>query len=388
MPSSLHLLDTYLPRTETFIWQTLRTLKRFPPLIVADRRENEGLFPLPGADPFVPLVPSRPLAARVLARATGGFAPVRYPGGVEALAPEKVGDIAVCHVHKGFRALVTRDFTRALGKPLLVNFYGSDVSQAAFLRRAAAGYRDLFAQARFFLVEGPAMRARLARLGAPEERIRIQRIAIDPAEYVFRERTWDGNRPVKLLFIGRLVDKKGLDVGLRALASGCADFPWRLTVIGDGPRRAALEAQAAALGLSARVDFVGYKTLEEMRAALDAHDLLLQPSRVAPDGDAEGGAPTVILEAQASGLPVIATDHDDIPFVTAQGVSGGEGPARASAWLAPQGDADALAARLRQAAAEASWWGDMGRAGRAKVEADHHVAHAIDALENTYADAL
>lgn len=386
MPSSLHLLDSYLPRTETFIWQTLRALKRFPPLIVADKRENEVLFPLPG-DPFVPLTPFRPLTARAFARATGGFAQVRYPGGVDALTGR---DIAVCHVHKGFRALVTRDLTRALGKPLLVNFYGSDVSQAAFLRRAATGYRELFRQARFLLVEGPAMRERLARLGAPEERIRIQRIAIDPADYVFRERAWDGNRPVAFLFIGRLVDKKGLDVGLRALAEGARDFPWRLTVIGDGPRRAALEAQAAALGISARVDFVGYKTMEEMRAALATHDLLLQPSRVAPDGDAEGGAPTVILEAQAGGLPVLSTDHDDIPYVTASAVGGtsAQGPARASAWLAPQGDVAALAARVRQAAEEAPYWGLMGRAGRAKVEADHDVTRAIVTLEDIYADAL
>lgn len=374
MPHSLHLLDSYLPRTETFIWQTLRALKRFPPLILADKRENQELFPLPGADPFVPLAPSRPLVSRLWARATGGFAPVRYPGGVEAL---KARDVAVCHVHKGFRALVTRglarDLARTTGAPLIVNFYGADVSHAPFLRRAASGYRDLFAQARVLLVEGPAMRDRLVRLGAPEENIRIQRIAIDPADYTFRARSWDGNRPLRFLFIGRLVDKKGLDVGLRALAAGCAGLPWRLTVIGDGPRRAFLGDLAARLGIGDWVDFVGYKTMAEMRAALDAHDLLLQPSRVAPDGDAEGGAPTVILEAQACGLPVVSTDHDDIPFVTAEG-----------SWLAPQGDVEALAALLRRAAAESSSWGDKGRAGRAKIEADHDLSRVIRNLEDVY----
>jgi colanic acid/amylovoran biosynthesis glycosyltransferase len=382
MPSSLHLLDSYLPRTETFIWQTLRALRRFPPLIVADKRENEALFPLPNHDPFLSLTPSRPLASRLWARATGTFAPVHYSGGLEAL---KSRDIAVCHVHKGYRALVTRDFTRALGKPLLVNFYGSDVSQKSFLRRASSGYRTLFEQARFLLVEGPAMRDRLLGLGASADRIRIQRIAIDPAEYVFRERTWDGIRPVNFLFIGRFVDKKGLDVGLRALASGCSGFSWKLTVIGDGPRRAELVALAARLGIAAHVDFVGYKTLSEMRAALGAHDLLLQPSRNAPDGDAEGGAPTVILEAQAAGMPVVSTDHDDIPFVTVSAVSN---DGFTSAWLASQGDVDSLSAVLRRAVAEADQWGIMGRTGRAKIEADHDVARAVDALENTYADAL
>jgi colanic acid/amylovoran biosynthesis glycosyltransferase len=376
---SLHLLDSYLPRTETFIWQTLRALRRFPPLIVADKLENRALFPLPATASFMSLTPARPLASRVMARLTNTFAPVRYPGGLQALA---VHDVGVCHVHKGFRALVTRDFTRALGKPLLVNFYGSDVSQKDFLHRAASGYRDLFAQARFLLVEGPAMRDRLVRLGAPEDRIRVQRIAIDPADYVFRERTWDGNRPLNLLFIGRLVDKKGLDVGLRALASGFSGVPWRLTVIGDGPRRAELVALAKRLKIAHQVDFVGYKSLDEMRAALNTHDLLLQPSQVAPDGDAEGGAPTVILEAQACGLPIVSTDHDDIPFVTANAQ-----PGPPSAWLAPQGDVSALAALLRRAADESSQWGRMGRAGRAKIEAHHDVSQTILTLEDTYADA-
>jgi hypothetical protein len=178
MSSSLHLLDSYLPRTETFIWQTLRKLRRFPPLVLADRRENLDAFPLPGAE-FLKLEPSRSLWSRALARVTADFAPVRYPGGLDALRGR---DIAVCHVHKGFRALVTREFTRALGRPLIVNFYGSDVSQRPFLKRAARGYRDIFSQSRFLLVEGPAMRGKLLALGAPGEKIREQRIAIVPRE--------------------------------------------------------------------------------------------------------------------------------------------------------------------------------------------------------------
>jgi colanic acid/amylovoran biosynthesis glycosyltransferase len=371
---SLHLLDSWLPRTETFIWQALRKLHRFPPVIVADRLENLEAFPLPGAE-FPDLRGSRSLAGKVRARLTGSYAPVRYPGAAKAL---DASDIAVTHVHKGFRALVTRGFTRELGKPLLVSFYGSDVSSRPFLRRAEKGYRELFAQARFLLAEGPALRQRLLELGAPSEKIRIQRIAIDPSDYAFRERSWDGNRPLRILFTGRLVDKKGLDIGLKALANARVDFPWRLTVIGDGPRRAALETFAALLKIRDRVDFVGYRTLDEMRAAMQTHDLLLQPSRIAGDGDSEGGAPTVLLEAQACGLPIVSTTHADIPYVTVPGES---------SWLAPEADADALAGLLRRAAAEADRWGAMGRAGRAKVLADHDVGREVAALEDLYAEA-
>lgn len=373
--NSLHLLDSYLPRTETFIWQVLRKLHRYPPAILADRLENREAFPLPSAE-FLDATASRPLLSKAWARVSGSFAPIDYPGLVEGLRDR---DIAVTHVHKGFRALVTRGFTRELGKPLLVSFYGSDVSSQPFLRRAATGYRELFAQARFLLAEGPALRQRLIDLGAPAEKIRIQRIAIDPSDYIFHERSWDGNRPVRLLFTGRLVDKKGLDVGLQALADSRVGFPWELTVIGDGPRRARLEALAARLGIRDRVRFVGYTSLDEMRAAMQTHDLLLQPSRIAGDGDSEGGAPTVLLEAQACGLPILSTTHADIPYVTVPGES---------AWLAPEGDAATMAGLLCRAAEESGRWGAMGRAGRAKVAADHDVNREAARLEDLYAEAV
>ncbi len=375
MANCLHLLNTYLPRTETFIWQMLRKSRRFSPLVLADKWENLDSFPLPSGE-FLHLKSSRPLWPRLGARLLGTYAQVHYPGGLEAVGQK---DVAVCHAHNGFRAIVTRDFTAASGKPLLVNFYGSDISDRTFLRRAKPGYQKVFQLARFLLVEGQAMHRRLLELGAPEEKIRIQCIAIDPADYAFRERDWDGQREIRLLFIGRLVEKKGLAVGLQSLAYTKLDFPWKLTVIGDGPLRAALEKQTTALGLQDRVNFSGYRSLSEIRSAIQDHDLLFQPSHTAADGDSEGGAPTVILEAQACGLPVVSTLHDDIPNITIPGQS---------AWLAPQGDADALAYILRQAVGESPRWGEMGRTGRAKIESDHDVNREILALENLYEQAI
>lgn len=374
MPHCLHLLDAYLPRTETFIWQVLRKSNRFPPLVLADAWENLDQFPLPRGE-FLHLKPERSWWAKVRARLSGTYAPVTYPGGARLLER----DIAVCHAHKGFRALVTRDLTASLAKPLLVNFYGSDVSSRPFLRRAQSGYRKIFHSARFLLVEGPAMKDRLLKLGAPEAKIRLQRIAIDPGEYLFRERTWDGQSAIRLLFIGRLVEKKDLATALQALADRRVVFPWSLTVVGDGPLRNSLENQAARLGIRERVDFVGYRSLSEIRASLQAHDLLLQPSRIAADGDAEGGAPTVILEAQACGLPVLSTLHDDIPYITVPGQS---------AWLSPEGDAEALVEMLCRAAKEAPRWSAMGKAGRAKIEADHDINREIGRLEDLYQEAV
>jgi colanic acid/amylovoran biosynthesis glycosyltransferase len=378
MPKSLHILDSWLPRTETFIWQVVRKLDRFSPVILADVAENREAFPLPRGE-FPDFPGRRSWMAKGWARLNGTYAPVHYPGAAEAL---RARDIAVVHVHKGYRALVSRAFTRALGKPLIVSFYGSDVSVRSFLKRADSGYRELFSDATFLLAEGPALRQRLIDLGAPADKVRLQRIAIDPADYPFRERTWDGARPVRLLFTGRLVEKKGLETGLRALADGRVNFPWELTVIGDGPLRASLEALAMRLGIASRVRFEGFRSLVEMRAAMQVHDLLLQPSRIAADGDSEGGAPTVLLEAQACGLPIVSTTHADIPYVTVFDESPGK-----TAWLAPEGDVEALAELVARAASEAARWPAMGRAGRAKVEADHDVNREASRLEDLYAEA-
>jgi glycosyltransferase involved in cell wall biosynthesis len=109
--------------------------------------------------------------------------------------------------------------------------------------------------------------------------------------------------PTGMLFVGRLVEKKGLDV----LLDAAAEVPdVRLTIIGDGPLRAAMEQRAEDLGLGDRVDFLGQQPAEEVMRHLARALALVVPSRVASDGDQEG-TPVVLLEAMAAGTPVIAS---------------------------------------------------------------------------------
>jgi colanic acid/amylovoran biosynthesis glycosyltransferase len=175
-----------------------------------------------------------------------------------------------------------------------------------------------------------------------------------------------------------MVPKKGHIVALRALAHAAGGLPPGvvLRLVGDGPERPGLEREAAALGIADRAVFMGSLPRSGFLAQMDRSHIYMQPSLEAPDGDTEGGAPTALLEAQACGLPVLASRHADIPFVVRE---------HDSALLSDEGDAEGLAANMVRIAAAPQTWGSMGRAGRAHVEAHHDAAALATDLEILYA---
>ena len=161
-----------------------------------------------------------------------------------------------------------------------------------------------------------------------------------------------------VLFIGRLAAIKGVPLLLDAFAAARQTHPdARLTVVGDGPDRLALEAQARDFGLQDAVDFPGYLPQEKVAELLDAVDMLVLPSFAE-------GVPVVLMEAMASRLPVIASRVAGVPELVEDGVSG---------FLVPPGDLDTLTDRLLTLFADPGLCARMGEAGRAKVEAEFDV---------------
>ena len=111
---------------------------------------------------------------------------------------------------------------------------------------------------------------------------------------------------------------------------------------------------------------------------MSSASVFLQPSRVAPDGDSEGGAPTTLFDAQALGAVIVATTHADIPFVVD----------RSAAYLAAEQDDEGLAIQLDAALSDRRSWLDRSRAGRVHVEANHAPQVVISQLERSYDVAL
>jgi colanic acid/amylovoran biosynthesis glycosyltransferase len=215
-------------------------------------------------------------------------------------------------------------------------------------------------------------RRMLIEEGAPEERTAVHRMGINCDEIAYRPRVMvDG--PLELISVCRLVEKKGIAVALRALAAVATARPavkWRYSIIGDGPLLPALKALAGELGLGDRVRFHGALPHGSVRDRLARAHIFLLPSVTAADGDVEG-IPVALMEAMAAGLIVVSSFHSGIPELVENGRSG---------FLAPEGDAAALAAHLRCIADTPDAWAWISLAARKRVESEFNNEILNDSL--------
>lgn len=327
---------------------------------------------------------------------TGAHLAVRAPGALPALrrrraAPfggrlrvlrllERLGvdeSFDVLHAHFGDVALRCRFARFRWPVPFVASFYGFDCSALPALRGGDV-YDPLFDEADGVTVLSGPMRQRVRHLGCPDDRIREHHIGVDLDAFSFRERGTDTEgRAIRLLTVARLVEKKGVEYGLRAVAA-LQDENLNYTVLGDGPLRAALEALAESLGITDRVDFRGAADQRAVREAMDAADLFMLPSVTASDGDQEG-TPTVLMEAGAAGLPVISTLHAGIPEVVLDGLTGR---------LVAERDAAALAEALRDLLDAPDRWAVIGRAARDHIAKHYDARRLVGQLEGLYRDLL
>jgi len=166
-------------------------------------------------------------------------------------------------------------------------------------------------------------------------------------------------------------------LALAALGQALAErpFPCRVVLIGDGPERPRVLEAIALAGLRDRVELLGTQPYARVIEELGRCHVLLQTSVRAADGDTEGGAPVILLDAQAAGVPVVATHHADIPEYVRAGESG---------LLADEGDVDAIAGHIRALVDEPERWDEMGRAGRRHVEAAYNARIQASQLEQIY----
>ena len=200
-------------------------------------------------------------------------------------------------------------------------------------------------------------------------------MGVDMRAFKYKERTITETEPLKVLTIGRLVEKKGIEYVIRALANV---EPFGRTIeyhiVGDGPLRGYLKDLADRVCPDKRVIFHGSCSSDEVRRQLNQAHLFVLASVTAANGDREG-QPVSLIEAQACGLPILSTMHAGIPEAVIHGESG---------FLVPERDVAALADRLRFLIVNSDKWQAMGRSGRKHVENEFSLDKCTDVITSLY----
>ncbi len=287
-------------------------------------------------------------------------------------------DIIHCHFGpNGIRGLALREAGALTGK-LVTTFHGYDVS-GYVQEKGPHCYDRLFREGDLFIAISETMRRQLMALGCDEERIVVQRIGVDLSRFSPSLSGHHRNGPTRVLTIGRLVPKKGVEDGVRAVTTLLqAGYGLRYDVIGDGPLRPELERLIEEWGVGDCVRLHGARGESEVLNALERSDILLTPSLTGPDGDQEG-APVVLLEGMAMGLPTVSTVHSGIPELVEDDVSG---------FLVQEGDVGAISEKLAHLIDRPQLRARMGRAGQRAVAARFDAGQLNSELIQVYHDLL
>ncbi|MDB6137395.1 MAG: hypothetical protein JWO94_467 [Verrucomicrobiaceae bacterium] len=269
-------------------------------------------------------------------------------------------DAQVLHVYFGHVAPQFLPLMKAWRKPVVVSFHGAD----AGLDLQKPGYRaaqaEVFRLATKVQVRSEALGEDLVRMGCPPDKVVLQRTGVPMEGWPYQERFPPEDGAWRLMQSCRFISKKGLDTTLQAFALIAAQHPRaRLSLVGDGPLRAALEVKAGELGVADRVEFTGFLANTAVARAVYASHLYFHPSRTTPEGDREG-VPNAMLEAMASGVPVLATRHGGIPEAVIHEKSG---------LLVDENDAPALAAAALRLMEDPGLRRQIGLAGHESVQA-------------------
>ncbi|MGQ0509749.1 MAG: glycosyltransferase family 4 protein [Betaproteobacteria bacterium] len=285
---------------------------------------------------------------------------IRRFGQALVLAAELPRDIGRLHFHfLHTPASVTRYAATLRGLPWSGSAHAKDIWTTPEWEK-----REKLADCEWLVTCTETNRAHLAAL-APAGRVELVYHGIDlarfpsPAEARPARDGADAADPVVLLSVGRLVEKKGTDILLEALAQLPPALHWRLVHIGGGPLKSRMESLAAARGMGGRISWRGALPQPEVLAALRRADLFALASRVAGDGDRDG-LPNVLAEAQSQGLACVATAVSAIPELIEDGVTG--------ILVAPESPA-ALAQALQSLIADPARRAALGAAGRERVRA-------------------
>jgi len=300
---------------------------------------------------------------------------IRRFGQALVLAAELPRDVERLHAHfLHTPASVTRYAALLLGLPWSGSAHAKDIWTTPEWEK-----REKLASCEWLVTCTKVNRDHLAAL-APPGRVELVYHGIDPARFPRNSSSrgmkdgTDARDPVIILCVARLVEKKGTDVLLEALARLPKNLNWKFVHVGGGPLQAALERRARALGIAQRIEWRGPLTQDRLLEEYRKADLFVLASRIARDGDRDG-LPNVLAEAHSQGLACIATRISAIPELVREGVTG---------VLVDENDPAALARALEALIADPARRRALGAAGQARVHGEFALEANLERLARKF----
>jgi glycosyltransferase involved in cell wall biosynthesis len=367
-----------LPYSETFIKEQICALQNWHGILIGHRRLPHGLS-LDGLD--VRLLLNDPPAHIEewlwrLRRSWG----LPSKAEVRRLAAENA---QLFHAHFGTVAVDVWPLARALNLPMIVTLHGYDINiHREWWEAGHGGFRrrrypkQLLALAReprvHFIAVSEAVRQSAIEFGIAAEKISVCYIGVDTQRFKPGSQPI-AHRPRRVLFVGRLVEKKGATHLIEAFASVTRALPdAELVIVGDGPLRSQLDEQAHTI--PAHISFLGALNSDQVKLQMDQARVFCLPSITANNGDAEG-LPIVILEAQACGLPVVTSARGAVGEAVVKGESG---------FTFPERDSKRLARLLTSLLTDDALAETYSHSTRQYVASHFELTHSTTLLEQTY----
>lgn len=268
----------------------------------------------------------------------------------------------------GPMAVMVADACSMTGIPLVAHFHGYDASRRDIVEGFKDRYLRMFRDASAIVAVSKAMHRRLLELGAPEEKTYVNVYGADCDR--FSPGDVAQSNP-SLLAVGRFVEKKAPYLTLLAFAKAFRQEPAaRLRMIGEGPLLGPCRDLARVLGVDDAVTFLGAQPHDTVAQEMRSARAFVQHSIQSSDGDCEG-TPVAVLEASASGLPVVATRHGGIPDVVVEGKTG---------LLVEERDVAGMAVSILRLLRDREFASRLGQSGREHILENHTMDRAISRL--------
>ena len=362
MSSIIHSFPIWLPQTQTWMYNQVRYLPRdLDCHIVCGRTENLEQFRVPNIHALREKSAIRYCYDKAMIR----LRLRRYSGWLA----ENIGTIGAALVHSHFGNVAWRDMwaCRRSGTQQVATFYGQDVNFLPTVHPEWRNrYKELFESVSHVLCEGPHMASCIAALGCPADKVQVHHLGVALNDLPFRPREFLPTLPLRVLIAGSFREKKGIPYAVEALGRLAGRTNIEITIIGDSDGSPASEHEKRKIlgaiekyGLGDKTRMLGYQPHSTLISEALDHHIFLSPSVTAQNGDTEGGAPVSIIEMSATGMPVVATRHCDIPEVVLDGVTG---------YLAGERDVEGLVNCLDRLISQPDTWGELAHKARRHVE--------------------